>query len=98
MNIQTAVEIASLATNGAYKDYGRVSITEGVSFYRFIPSTDVAWLLSIFSVDNKKVDYQICILKNGDVFARHCPYFDGGLDGLMLVHNQERIRDLLREL
>lgn len=98
MTIQIALDIAALATNCKNKVFGRVAVTEGISFYRNIPSTDVAWMISIFSIDNKKLDYQICILKNGDIFARHCPYFDGGLDGLMLVHNQERIRELLRDL
>ena len=87
MNIQIAVDIAALATNSKNRYLRKVAISQGISFYRSIPSNDAAWMISIFSIDHKTLDYQICILKNGDVFARRCPYFDGGLEGLMLVHN-----------
>jgi hypothetical protein len=36
-----------------------------------------------------------CIMKNGDIFARYAPYYDGVIDNLCMVHNQQKIRDIV---
>lgn len=57
--------------------------------YRDMPSNDVH--MAVFLYEKEDSGIHLCILKNGDIFARQFPYYDGDLDNLIMVSNHLEI-------
>lgn len=96
---QTLDTIVELGFNIKPEDV--VSIRQhNTSFYRELGHKEL--LLGIMVAIEKVLDgtsgIHICIMKNGDVYARNYPYYDGYLDGLLLIRNQRKIWELVEAL
>jgi hypothetical protein len=77
------------------------TVTTGRStIYRDFSHQDLLYsiMFSQNKLYNKKNEEGIHmnIMKNGDIFARNFPYYDGELE-IIAIYNQEKIRDLIRE-
>lgn len=72
-----------------------------VSFYpfpfdRYTKAADVFASISVFEEEDIKT--QFMIMRNGDLHARNCPYYDGDRLGLLMIHNQAKIQQLIHPL
>lgn len=99
---EIAKEIGFLALNFTERTFFNESysvIVGGVTIYRDFIFQDL--LCSIIleykhSIEKYKEGVHINIMKNGDIFARNSPYYDGQLE-IIPIYNQRKIFNVLKK-
>lgn len=71
---------------------GRNTLYRDMSFKELLLSIMIDQSVQSSSKDQ---GIHICVMHNGDIFARIYPYYDGDLSGLLMVNNQKKIRDII---
>jgi hypothetical protein len=83
---------------GLKPEHYRSAAKSRITFYREMKYQDLLCSIHVDQgVDDHRRDIgiHICIMNNGDIFARIYPYYDGTLDNLIMVYNQAQIRDII---
>ena len=89
-------QIVKLAFDLSPNNYSRVC-QNCIPFSRAMEIDNLLLSIHIFKKDTpyESSGIHLCIMKNLDLHARRFPYYDGAEDNLVMVHNQQAIRELI---
>lgn len=97
-NNDIAKQVGCLALRCSEESFDEIydAVCGGIVMWRHFEMKE---LLTSFMLNQKgtKDGLHINVMKNGDVFAREYPYYDGVLDNLVAVKNQRKIFELIQE-